>query len=623
MRSVLIAGTAAYFVLSGAIAQAAPAASPRADALLLHDLARNWTRPVVSLPLHSGSQAPAASRADALSVLAGGRQWTDRCASPLMIALSQNGSRLNQPTRLLLDRAAGARPEAASKWLLTQDGVFLIHYSTDPRSPDRVDPRDDDLDGSPDGVERLSRELTDVFADFVHVLKWLPAPAPSLSRTVQPEHPVDVFLAGLRGGSGEPDGFTLPVLSVSPPTGGDPDSQPEGADSAIYLDASLASQGAASRHVVAHQIAHVIQNRESVRESAWWHEASASWLEDRLVHTAPDIARSLRASSLRRTRGLDDGTLTMSVEGFLWPHYLARTGGDSETIRRLWQEMAAVPGNNTFDAIDRVLRRELDSSLADEIRVFNIWNLFLGRADDGQHYPFGSHLPTPQGDGTYESFPARGSSLTGPVSPLGSAMIRVLGDGTRGGLRIRFSGDDAGAWDVLLIVYAAGPLGTVRSVPLEMDGSGHGYIALPWKDLAAIDILIQNLAAPGTQPANYSFAIDYDPAIPFDLLGFTTAESADGALLTWLTESEERLAGWNIYRSAAPLGPFTRINQYLLPGAGDAGRPMSYIFLDSSALPRHKYYYYLEGTTLDGFTDASHASGVRLGGSARDPAPEE
>src|SRR5262249_53140137 len=150
----------------------------------------------------------------------------------------------------------------------------------------------------------------------------------------------------------------------------------------------------------------------SARESSWWHEASATWLENRLQRDAAAVAADFGSSEPAPPahRGLSDDTIGMSLEAFLWPHYLVQSSGAGVTLlRHLWEEMAAVPGNNTFDAMDHVLRRT-SSSLSEEIRVFNIWNLFLGKADDGSHYPFSSLLPTPQGDATYDVFPARGAS---------------------------------------------------------------------------------------------------------------------------------------------------------------------------------------------------------------------
>ncbi len=610
----------ASFALWGAVVVGAGGmgalAAPRDHVASLSELVRGWTRPLPALPLRAA--APAASRLDAVEGLAPGIAASSRCLSPLFLALYQHDARLNQSTRGLLERAVARRaPGAAS--LTSPDGEFLLHYWIDPMSPDSVDPHDGDLSGTPDGVERLAAALSDVRADFVHVLKWASAPATPVAGPGRlGSTPIDVFLVGLRGQSEGPSGFTLPL---HPGRAGIDEPSEEASRVAILLDAGLAlPDGVMDRAALVHQAAHALLLAESARESVWWHEATAAWIEDRFASTAAAAAaRFGKTPATRRSAGLGEDGLGLDLESFLWPHYLtlATTGG-TDLIRRLWREMAAVEGNNTLEAMDRVLRRLHDSSLADEVRAFRVWNLFLGWADDGGRYPFARLLPTPEGDGTYEVFPARGAALSGPIAPLGWAHLRLLGDGSAGGLRIRFTGNPEGVWDIALVVHSADDPAEVHLVPVEIEEAGIATISVPWRTLAAVQVLIQNLAAPGAPLADYSFAIDHDPTLPFDLLGFSADASARGAVLSWSTEEEDRLAGWNVYRAHAPLGPFSRVNQFLLPAAGATGRPMSYVFLDSSAVAGRKNYFYLEGVTLEGFSEISHTAAVRLG--AR-PAP--
>jgi hypothetical protein len=617
-RPLILRGFTGLALAASTLGAAAPASSANDEIPSLRELLRVWTRAAAAPHADPSPAQGSPSRSDALQELSGGRGLPARCATPLVLALYQYEPRLNRPARALLERATNPALEGLESVHVSADGEFRIHYSIDPGSADRVDPRDDDRDGVPDGVERLGAELTDLLADIVHVLNWAPAPPPEgAPRGRGPSgraarEAVDVFLTNLASPPGDPGGFVTPIAPDMPLPNGAPHAAHEGGDAVIFLDSGLASTTALSRQVVAHMLAHVVQMRESVRESAWWDEASATWMESSLTGDAVRIAR--RFGSPGPARGLDDDLLGLTIEAFLWPHYLVRsTGSDASLIRKMWEEMAAVPGNNTFEAIDRVARRILGSSLQEEIRVFNVWNLFLGQADDGRHYAFGSLLPTPQGDAIFDNFPARGASLPGPLLPLGSALVRLLGDGSQGGLRIRFSGDEPGAWDLSALVYSAREPGQVRHVQIEMDPSGHGYIAIPWRSLAVIDLLIQNLSAPASSPADYAFTIEYDPAVPYDLLSFTADDSGRGAVLSWSTESEERMAGWNILRGTGPLGPFSRINQFLLPGAGRTDQSMSYVFVDSSVEPGRKYYYYLEGVTFEGFTESSHPAGVRLG----------
>ena len=591
---------------SSGMAAPAPVSGPstRPELLSLEDRLQAWTRrtPGSAARLYARRSI---SRLDALSALAGGPRRNVRCGSDILLALQQNVSRLNQPTRKLFDRVIDSNRSSTTRSFASPGGRFRLLFATDPASPDRVNPYDGNLDRIPDGIERLAVEFTDVLADFVHRLDWSPAPSPVDARY----DVVDVYLVGL-GGSAGASGYTVPVMGA----------RTEGANAQIFLDTRFAETGPdapESRGAVVHQIAHLVQLRESASESPWWHEASALWLEDRLEGTAGLIAREFTSRHSRRARGLQDGSLGLSLEGFLWPHYLSRsTGDDPVLIRQLWEEMAAVPGNNTLEAMNRVLSQRFGTGLADEVAVFNVWNLFLGQADDGLHYSFGGALPTPQGDATYDLFPVSGGPMSGPLAPSGSALVRLLGDGSSGGLKIDFKGDVDVAWDVALIVYSAVRPGEAHYVPVPIEQDGRGEVVFPWRKLAGVDVLIQNLSEHGSPESNYSFSIDYDPLVPFDLLAFTVADSRRGATLSWTTDSEQRLAGWNVYRSLTPFGPFTRVNHYLFP-AGGTEEPMSYVFVDADIERGRKYYYQVEGVTHEGFTEVSHPAGVRLRGHRR------
>ena len=576
-----------------------------------------WTRP--DRKTMAASSAQVSTRSDNVHALMGQSAGHLSCATDMLLAINGERPDLNQTTRMLFDRITAPETGAGVLTHDSPDGRFRIHYRTD---QPRGGSSDANLDGLPDGVERLGSELTDALADFTHVLDWTPAP-PAGGSLPSSKDVVEVFLVDLgddgKKGPGSIDGYTAPItppgIDASRTTPG-----PDAADSRMFFNTRIVDAPSSLRAIVVHQVAHMLLLRESLAESPWWHEASALWLENRLAGNAADTARSFRATHSRRAAGIQAEIFGLTLEEYLWPHYLSRTmGGDDALIRQLWAEMAAFPGNNTLDAMDRVMRRQFGTGLAEELAVFNVWNLFIGQADDGQHYSFGQFLPTLRGDAVHETFPARGGSLAGPLSPSGSALVQILGDGSRGGLRIRFQGAEAGVWDVGLIVSPVSNPGDARYVPMTIEADGTSEISFPWSRLAQIDVLIQNLAPPTSQTAPYSFSIDHDPVLPFDLMSFSVGDGSGGAVLSWSTDAEERLAGWNLHRSLSPLGPFARINRFLIPAAGDSARAASYAYLDATAQAGIKYYYQLEGVTFEGFTDVSHATGVRLAERIRRP----
>ena len=79
----------------------------------------------------------------------------------------------------------------------------------------------------------------------------------------------------------------------------------------------------------------------------------------------------------------------------------------------------------------------------------------------------------------------------------------------------------------------------------------------------------------------------------------STSESGM-VIVEWTTESEVNLAGFNIYRSESPDGPYVKVNDTLIPAAPDPIAGGSYSYTDATAEPGVTYYYQLEDVELDG-----------------------
>ncbi|HEY79689.1 MAG TPA: hypothetical protein G4O05_01240 [Caldilineae bacterium] len=89
-----------------------------------------------------------------------------------------------------------------------------------------------------------------------------------------------------------------------------------------------------------------------------------------------------------------------------------------------------------------------------------------------------------------------------------------------------------------------------------------------------------------------------------------------GATITWETASEMETAGFNLYRSESPDGPWVKINDALIPPSEDPVRGGRYAFKDVGAEPGKTYYYQLEEVELSGkttrFPPIEMQSGSRL-----------
>jgi hypothetical protein len=75
---------------------------------------------------------------------------------------------------------------------------------------------------------------------------------------------------------------------------------------------------------------------------------------------------------------------------------------------------------------------------------------------------------------------------------------------------------------------------------------------------------------------------------------FQAAAYEHSVLLEWTTAHEIDNAGFHLYRSLSPEGPYTRINASLIPGQGYSVRGAHYQFLDEDVDAGVTYYYKLE-----------------------------
>ena len=89
--------------------------------------------------------------------------------------------------------------------------------------------------------------------------------------------------------------------------------------------------------------------------------------------------------------------------------------------------------------------------------------------------------------------------------------------------------------------------------------------------------------------------------LPVSLSKFRPERLKTGAVVVrWVTESELNNAGFNILRSDALDGEFTKINTQLIKGHGTTSERNTYEFADTSAKPNVVYYYQIQDVSFDG-----------------------
>jgi hypothetical protein len=84
--------------------------------------------------------------------------------------------------------------------------------------------------------------------------------------------------------------------------------------------------------------------------------------------------------------------------------------------------------------------------------------------------------------------------------------------------------------------------------------------------------------------------------------GRQEGEQGQPIVIRWSTESEVDTAGYNIYRAESEDGPWTKINDRLIPGSPDPLRGGSYVYTDTNVIAGTTYIYELEEVELNGRT---------------------
>lgn len=88
------------------------------------------------------------------------------------------------------------------------------------------------------------------------------------------------------------------------------------------------------------------------------------------------------------------------------------------------------------------------------------------------------------------------------------------------------------------------------------------------------------------------------------LIGYQSWSSVRkaGVVIEWSTASEVDTAGFNIYRSQDPEGPYKKVNDHLIPAANDPLVGDSYTYEDVNVIAGNTYFYQLEDVAFSGET---------------------
>lgn len=534
------------------------------------------------------------STAEALSILFSGEEPPIDCASPVILEFidhyQSQGLTLPSTLRFLLKRPSLKKELTYD----TQQGHFRIYYSRDRSTVDAIITADKNQNSIPDYIETIGAGLEEARTLFIDQLGFKD-PAP-LSPTGQP---CEIYIKNL---GGKLSGFAAPLLNRS--------SRSQGKSfSFIVLDNLLVGDKTILKSIAAHQFAHAVTHSYSYRSDPWWSEASAIWLEDRLYSTLIRYHDALSYRLENSHKALATDQLILMQGNALWPFFLSEK--NVNLIRMGWEEIENNHSLSALQAYAHLLEKNQLGTLEENFSDFCLWTYFMGSKDDGNHFLFASYLPDPFFDSFYTTYPIASIQMENPIEPLGASLIKFASKKSEGALLINFEGDPFCQWSVdVLLVSDKEP--RYYRARMAMDDSGHGSIGVPWQPLTEIVMVVKNLSFQQGIRGRFSYVATHDPSYPFELNFIEAIEEQGMIAVLWETDSEIDLFGWNIYRSSEPVCDFSKINEVFFPALGESLGPVLYKFLDESAKPSMKYFYYVEGVTKQGLSSRSTISSAEI-----------
>ena len=88
--------------------------------------------------------------------------------------------------------------------------------------------------------------------------------------------------------------------------------------------------------------------------------------------------------------------------------------------------------------------------------------------------------------------------------------------------------------------------------------------------------------------------------VPVELSSFAVHSMDGKAILEWVTSSETSNLGFYVFRSGTKSGPYTQINQEMIPGKGNSASRNEYRFSDESVEIGAKYFYQIADVDYSG-----------------------
>ena len=451
------------------------------------------------------------------------------CGTPVIMALATRWSSLSGQTQQAFAHVF-QRP-AMTDSMVSAGGRFRVHYDT--RGRHAVSPADDNRNRVPDYVEEVAATFDAVWELQVGRLGYR-------DPLDDGDGLFDVYVQqlGTSGVYGQtwPNRLGGPVTSAYLTVDND------------YSDRIYATRGLDGLRVtVAHEFFHAVQFAYNARDLTWWHESTATWMEDVAYDDVNDYFQYTRfvldspAVSLDWQPSLQDGH---QYGACIYVHYLDQVFG-RRTIRETWEGLGE-RNTSSYD-IDKLNPAVPTGGFSGTLPGYVTWNYFTGtRARDG-FYEEGVFYQPAASVRTLTTGPGGQASGAGTVDHLAADYVQVATKGMRGGLRADFSLAAEGSWQFWAMLIDSNGVGLLRPnrTRLEIPNAGQydNIVFLPISDALegqAFDydytIAAVESVDGGTHPLKLRVG---DSSVPIVRLGVQSdrttvrAEGAGGNPVTW------------------------------------------------------------------------------------------
>lgn len=125
--------------------------------------------------------------------------------------------------------------------------------------------------------------------------------------------------------------------------------------------------------------------------------------------------------------------------------------------------------------------------------------------------------------------------------------------------------------------------------------ANHGLVVLDYGNSDGLDFESREAVTVENRPK-----LTIETATHVVLTSLDAAPNAPYIRVNWETASETSNAGFNLWRSEAQNGLYTKINTSLIPAEGGAGSGAVYEYMDAAAAAGVAYYYKLEAVDMGG-----------------------